>query len=65
MVTNGNWTDYGGHFEMYRNTELLLCEPRTNIALQVNYTSKSNKLKEKEIRFVVNKGRRWLEGELD
>ena len=53
-MTNGYYTLYGDHFEMYRNTELLYCAPGTNIVVQVNYTSKTNS--EKETRFVINRG---------
>ena len=41
---------------MYGNI-LLCCIPGTNIVSQVNYTSKPNKLIDKEIRFVVSRGR--------
>ena len=56
MVTDGNQTYHGDHFEMYRNIESLCCVPETNIVLQVSYISRTNKLIEKEIRFVVTKG---------
>ena len=42
-MTDGNQTYRGDHFEMYRSTESLCCVPGTNIVLQVNYTSKTNK----------------------
>lgn len=38
---------------------------RSYIALKVNATSKTNKLVEKEMRFVVTRGRRWEEAEVD
>ena len=43
MVTDGNLTYHGDHFEMYRNIKSLGCVTRTSIVLQVNYTSKTNK----------------------
>ena len=52
MVTDGNQT-YGDHFEVYRNIESLCCIPGSNMVLQVNYASKTNKFIEKEIRFVA------------
>ena len=42
-MTDGNWTYCGDHFEMQRNSESLNCVSGTNIVLQVNYTSQSNK----------------------
>ena len=53
MVTRLNHDD---HFEMYRNIQSLRCVPGTNIVVYINYTSKTNKLIEKEIRFVVTRG---------
>ena len=41
---------------MYANVKSLCCVPGTHIVLWVNYTSKTNKLIEKEIRFVVTRG---------
>ena len=41
--TNGNQTNCGDHFVMYRNIKSLCCVPGTTIVLQVNYTSKTNK----------------------
>ena len=32
---DGNYTDHGNHFVMYRNTELLYFAPGTNIMLQI------------------------------
>ena len=57
LVTDGNQTYHGDHFEMYRNSKSLYCVPGTNIALEVNYTSKTNKLIAKEISFVITRGR--------
>ena len=48
MVTDGNQTYCDDHFEMYRNIESQCCEPGTNIVLQVNYTSKTNKQTHRE-----------------
>ena len=53
MMTDGNRIYHGDHFKMYRDIESLCCVPGTNIVLQVNYTSKTNKFIEKEIRFVA------------
>ena len=54
---------------MYRNTRSVCFVARTNIVLQVSYTSKTNKqtskLIEKDIGYVVARGRGWREGELD
>ena len=36
------WTYHGDYFVIYRNKELC-CVPGSNIALEVNYTSKANK----------------------
>ena len=57
-MTYCNYIYHGDHFEMYRNIESLCCATGTTVVLQVNYTSKTNKLIEKEIRL------RW-KGELD
>ena len=50
---------------MHRNIKSLGYVLGTNIVLQINYTSKTNKLIEKEVRFVVTRGRYWGEGGLD
>ena len=52
-MTDGNWTYCGDHFEMQRNSESLNCVSGTNIVLQVNYTSQTNKQtwKKKKKRF--------------
>ena len=52
---------------MYRNVESLCCVTETDIVLQVNYTSKiyQQTNSEKEIRFVVNRGRDVGKKELD
>ena len=42
-MTDGDWTYCGGHFERQRNSESLHCVSGTNIMLQVNYTSQTNK----------------------
>ena len=42
MVTHGNQTNCGDHFEIYRNIESECCVPGTNTALQVNHASKTN-----------------------
>ena len=57
MVPDGNYNYHSDHFVTYRNSESLCSITRTNTVWEVNYTSKSNKLKEKEIRFVVSRGR--------
>ena len=64
MVTDHNQTYCSYHFEVYRNIESLCCVTGTTIVLQVNYTSKTNKLIEKEIRFVVPVGGGRREGNL-
>ena len=33
MVTDGNWTYCGGHFEMHRNIQSLCCAPGTTIVV--------------------------------
>ena len=43
MVTDGNQTYHGEQFVIYRNMESLCHAPVTNIVLQVNYTTKTNK----------------------
>ena len=53
MVTDGNQTYCGDHFEMYSSIKSLCCVTGTNAVLQVNYTWKANKLIEKEVRFVI------------
>ena len=55
----------GDHFERYRNIESLCGAPGTNTVWKVNSTSKTNKLTEKEIIFVVTRGGDWGEGKLD
>lgn len=42
MLTDDGQTYPGGHFEMYTNIKSLCFIPRTNIVVQVNYTSKTN-----------------------
>ena len=42
MVTDGNQTYCGDHFETYRNIESLCFAPEPNMVLQIN-TSKMNK----------------------
>ena len=52
----------------YRNTESLRCVTGANIVLVVNYSSKTSKLIENEVRFVVvrdSAGGRWEERALD
>ena len=56
---------HGGHFDMYRNTKAFCCDPGINVALQVNYTSKANKLREKGIRSAATRDRACGEGGLD
>ena len=48
MVTYHNQTSHSDHFEMYTDTESLCCVTRTNLELQVNYTSKTDKLIERD-----------------
>ena len=48
---------------MYRNTESPYSITGTNIVFSVNYISKTNS--QKDITFVVTKGRGWEQGELD
>ena len=59
---------HGDCFEMYRNIEPLYCAPGTNMVLQVNYTSKTNKQthrkrgqKEKEVK-KKKRSDLWLSG---
>ena len=54
-----NQTYHGDYFVMYRNIKSLCCTPVNNIVLQVNYTSnkQTNEFIEKEIRFVVTRGK--------
>ena len=56
---------HGDQLEMYRNIESLCCASGTNTVLQVSYTSKTNTLVEKEIRFGVTRGMGWEQGVLD
>ena len=48
MVTYRNQIYRGDQFEMCRNIESLGCVTETNIVLQVNYTSKTNKVIKKD-----------------
>ena len=48
MVTDGNQSYCGDHFEMYRNIKSLCCTPATNVVLQIIYTSKANKQTQKK-----------------
>ena len=48
MVTYCNYNYRADHFEMYRNSKSLCCVTGTNIVLQVNYTSKTNKQTNKQ-----------------
>ena len=58
-----NYIYYGDHFEKYRNTKSLCHVTGTNIMWYISYTSKqTNKFIEKEIRFVVTRGRRRGKG---
>ena len=50
---DGEYNYRGDRSEMYGNSESLHCVKGTNVVLWVNYTSETNKLIEKEIRFVV------------
>ena len=45
MVTDGNYTYHWDHFEIYKNIESLCCKLGT---VQVNYTSKTNKEKQRK-----------------
>ena len=65
MVTDGNQTDGGDHFEMYGTVDSLFFVSGTNKLLKVNYISKTNKLIEKEIRFLVTRAWGQGEGKLD
>ena len=47
---------YHDHFEIYKNMNHYAVYQRHSV-LQVNYTSKTNKLIEKEIIFVVTRGK--------
>ena len=67
MVTDPNQTYCGDHFEMCGDVESLCCTPASDMVLQVSYISETNKqqthkLIEKEIRFVVIRGRGLGEG---
>ena len=44
------------YFALYRNVKSLCFVTETSRALSVNYTSKTNKLIEKEIRYMVTRG---------
>ena len=50
---------------MYRKIKLPNFTTETKETLWVNYTSKTNKLIEKDVLCVVTRGRVWEEGELD
>ena len=65
MVMDGTEACHGDHPVMSRNTRSPRCAPGTNTVLKANYTSKANKPIEKEIRFVVTRGRGWGREELD
>ena len=42
MATDGNYTDHGNHFVMYRNTESVCCTSVTNSVLdQFNFNKTS------------------------
>ena len=54
MVTDGNKTCHGDHFEMDRNIESLCCIPGTNIFCEpIILRKQTNEPIEKGIRFVV------------
>jgi len=42
MVTDGSYTYYDEHREMYRIVRSLCCAPKINITLYMNYTSIKN-----------------------
>ena len=47
MVTDGNQTQYGDHFVMYRNIKSLCCAPGTNTAVgQLYFNLKKKKERE-------------------
>ena len=48
MVPDGNFTYCGDHIEIYRNIKSICYATGTNIELQVNYTSKTNKETQKK-----------------
>ena len=50
---------------MYRKIKLPYFTTETKVTLWVNYTSKTNKLIEKDVLCVVTRGRVGEEGELD
>ena len=50
------WTYHGDHFEMYRNIQSLCCATGITMVLCVNYTSKTSKITEKGMQFVVTRG---------
>ena len=59
-------TYYGDHFVMYRKTKSLMLYTRTNSVVgQLYFNDQTNSYKEKEIRFVITRGRKWEERELD
>ena len=57
LSLTGNQTYHGDHLEIYRNIKSLWRVTGFNTVLQINYTSETdkptNKLIEKEVRFVV------------
>ena len=48
MVTDGNQTQSGDHFVMYKNIKSLCCTFEMNIIFYANYTSTKNFRKEKQ-----------------
>ena len=56
MITDSNQTYHGDHFEMCRTIKSQSLLPGTNRVLQANYTLKTNKFIEKDIRFVDTRG---------
>ena len=67
MVTDQNQAYCGDHFEMYRNIESLCCVTGTNSVVgQLYFKNKQTKeLIEKDVKFVVTRGRGQGEGKLD
>ena len=68
MVTDGNQTYHGDHFEiLYRNIKSLCCVPGTNAMLQVNHTSKkeTNSQKKRSNLWLPEVGGERGKGELD
>ena len=55
VVTDGDWRCYADHFETYGDIKSLCHTMGTDIVLYVNYTSQTNKLMEKENRFVATR----------